>query len=366
MLLPPLGAPADALDTPALCLDLDVFEANARRVGGACRAHGVGWRPHAKGHKSPLVARWLLEAGALGATCAKLGEAEVLAAGGIRDLLIANLIVGPHKLARLQALRRIADPIVCVDHADQVAQLSAAFAGEPAPLRVILEVDIGLHRAGVAPGAPAVALARRVAAAPGLSFSGIMGYEGHLLTIADQEQKAREIAAALRLLVQTRSELADASLPCPIVSCAGTGSYVHALACPGITEVQAGGAVFMDAFYREQCQVRDLDYALTVVATVVSRPAPERAVIDAGRKTMNVEFQKALVLDRPGVTVGRLSAEHCELALAPDAHSLKIGDRLRIVPGYADLSVNLHDELYGFRGGKLERVIPIAARGRVQ
>jgi D-serine deaminase-like pyridoxal phosphate-dependent protein len=363
---PAIGATKDDLDTPALCLDLDVMESNIRAMAANCKRRGVAWRPHSKGHKSSLIARAELAAGALGVTCAKLGEAEVMAAGGVRDMLIANLVVGPHKVKRLVELRRKADPIVCVDHIDQVEPISRAFAAAGLTLRLLIEVDIGLGRVGVAPGEATVLLARQIQELPGVTLAGIMGYEGHLLTLPDPEDKQRQIHAALDKLIETKRMLEQAGIACPIVSCAGTGSYLIAIEHPGITEVQAGGAIFMDAFYRHKCLVPDLGYALTVLVTVVGRPAPERAIIDAGRKTMNVEVHTPLVLGREGIRVDRLSAEHGQLHLDPIAQDLKIGDRLEIIPGYADLTVALHDQIYGFRRGKLEQVIAVEARGRLQ
>ena len=361
----PLGIAKAELDTPALCLDLDVLERNIAAVAETCRRHGVGWRPHAKGHKVPSIARAELAAGALGVTCAKLAEAEVMAAGGVRDILIANLIVGPQKLRRLVELARHADPLVCIDHLDQAVPLSQAMSAAGLRVRVLIEVDIGLARVGVAPGEPTLALARELQALPGLELAGIMGYEGHLLTVPECEGKADKIARALGTLVETRGALVASGIACPIVSCAGTGSYLHSVRQPGITEIQAGGAVFMDAYYRHKCQVSELDFALTVVSTVVSRPAPGRAIIDAGRKTMHGDFQPPQVLGRDDVRIARLSAEHGELALDPSAQKLKIGDRLELVPGYADLTTVLHDQFYCFRDGRLVDVWPIEARGKL-
>lgn len=361
-----LGCSPDDIDTPYLCLDLDVMEANIRRMAEVCKQNKVAWRPHAKGHKNAAIAQAQVAAGALGSTCAKLGEAEVLAAGGVRDLLIANMLVGPHKVRRLVELRKIADPIATVDHLDQVTPIAQAMQAAGLKCRVIIEVDIGLHRVGVAPGEPTVALARQIAALPGVEFAGIMGYEGHLLTLADPADKRKQINAALDLLSETKRQLLAAGLPCPIVSCAGSGSYWISAEHPDITELQAGGAIFMDAFYREKCGVPDLQYALTIPVTIVSRSAPDRAIIDAGRKTLNIEVATPLVAGRSDVRVRRLSAEHGELELDPSAQGLKIGDRLRLVPGYEDLTVALHDKFYCFRNNKLVEVRRIEARGLVR
>ncbi|MCA9163628.1 MAG: DSD1 family PLP-dependent enzyme [Planctomycetales bacterium] len=364
---PPLiGCTKADLDTPALYVDLDAFEFNVRTMSEACRARGVDWRPHSKCHKSSAIARELVEAGAIGVTCAKLGEAEVMAGGGVTDLLIANLIVGPHKVARLVELRKIADPIVCIDHIDQARPISDAMQAAGLRQRVILEVDIGLGRVGVAPGEATLTLAKQVVQLPGLHFAGIMGYEGHLLTLPDANEKRSQIHAALNILRDMKQLLEQNDIACPIVSCGGSGSFYQSLDHDGITELQAGGAMFMDEFYRHQCQLAELRDALFLIVTVVSRPTPERAIIDAGRKTMNMEVAMPKVLGRDDIHIERLSAEHGQLRLEPSAQDLRIGDRLEIVPGYGDLTTVLHDRFYGFRGDRLEKIWPLEARGRLQ
>jgi D-serine deaminase-like pyridoxal phosphate-dependent protein len=363
---PELGSTIDQIDTPALCIDLDLLQGNIRRMAEFCRQHGVAWRPHAKSHKSPDIARLQIEAGAIGITCAKLGEAEVMAEAGIRDLLIANELAGPIKMRRLAALCQQADPIATVDHIDQVVPMSQAVVAAGGKLRVIVEVDIGLNRTGVAPGEPAVRLGEFIARQPGLELAGIMGYEGHLLLIEDQQQKKREIEAAIAQLVATRDDFLRAGLPCPIVSAGGTGSYAITAACPGVTELQAGGLIFMDMFYRTRCQISEFDYAIKLLTTVVSRPAPERAIIDAGRKTHIVDVAPPMVIGREDIRCTRLSAEHGWLELAPSASDLRIGDRLELIPGYTDFTNVLHDEFYVFRGGKLVAIWPLAGRGKIR
>ncbi len=366
MELPQLGSHKNELDTPALCVDLDVMEANLTAMVASCREHGVGWRPHTKCHKSPVIAHKVIDAGAIGITCAKLGEAEVMAAGGVQDILIANLIVGAQKVARLVQLRRMADPVVCIDHIDQARPISDAMAAAGLCLRVILEVDIGLHRVGVLPGKPSVALARQVAALPGITLAGIMGYEGHLLCIEDQDEKAQAISAALTVLTDTAEMLTEHGLPCQIVSCGGTGSFKFAITHAGITDVQAGGGMFMDAFYRHKCQVTDWGHALTVVATIVGRPTPSRAIVDSGKKTMDGNTHPPLLLARDDIRVESLSAEHGTLHLEPTAQSLKIGDRLEFIPGYSDMTCVMHDHFLGFRNDRLEVIWPLEGRGRLQ
>jgi D-serine deaminase-like pyridoxal phosphate-dependent protein len=201
---------------------------------------------------------------------------------------------------------------------------------------------------------------------PGLELAGVMGYEGHLLLIEDADEKSRRITEALGTLVGVKDDLLRAGLPCPIVSCGGTGSFEIAVAQPGITEVQAGGLIFMDAFYRNRCHVPRFNYALSILATVVSRPAPDRAIIDAGRKTMNMELHLPLIAGRDDIHVVNLSAEHGILRLDPSAQNLKIGERLEIIPGYGDFTTLLHERFHACRGERVEEVWPIAARGRLQ
>ena len=366
MPFPSLGTHKDELDTPALCIDVDAFDANVADCLALCRKHGVAWRPHAKCHKSPDVARRLLDAGAMGLTCAKLGEAEVFAAAGIPELLVANMIAGPRKVERLVALRRKADPIICLDDLAQAEPISRAMHDAGQRVRAILEIDIGLNRVGVQPGKPALELARRVSDLAGIELAGIMGYEGHLLLVEDQKEKAAKIRAALKLLTETSQAMKAAGLPCPIVSCGGTGSLPFAVKHSGITEIQAGGVIFMDAFYRNQCQIKDFRYALFLIATVVSRPAPERAIIDAGRKAINKEVGPPLIAGRSDIHVDRLSAEHGELKLDAAAQSLRIGDRLELIPGYGDLTTVLHNQFYVLQQDRLVDIWPLTARGRLE
>lgn len=363
---PEIGCSIDDLDTPALCIDIDALEGNMRRMVELCRRHGVAWRPHSKAHKSPEIARRELDAGALGITCAKLGEAEVMAGAGIEGILVANMVVGPWKMRRLTELLRHADPILTVDHEAQLGPLNAAAEAAGAQLKTIIEVDVGLHRAGVAPGEASVNLARHVAGMPHLRLEGIMGYEGHLLLLEDAQEKEHQIREAMAVLVATRDALLAAGLPCPIVSAGGTGSVVTTVTCPGVTEVQAGGLIFMDAFYRTRCNVSQFDYALRLVTTVVSRPSPERAIIDAGRKSHNAEVAPPFIPGRDDIKYVRLSAEHGQLELAPSAQDLRVGDRLVLIPGYSDFTNVLHDEFYAFRQGKLEGIWPLAGRGKIR
>ena len=354
------------LDTPTLCIDLDLLESNIRRMSDFIRQHGMNWRPHAKCHKTPAIALKEIAAGAIGVTCAKVSEAEVLAAAGIRDILIANMIVGQPKWERLAALCRSANPVVACDHFAQVEPLAAICARNGVTCRVIIELNIGLDRVGSRPGRDTFDLAEAISKLKGVEFVGIMGYEGHLLRIDDPSEKRQKIREAMSVLADCADKLRRDGLRCDIVSAGGTGSYQFAAACPGITELQAGGGIFADPFYQEQCHVGGLDSALTVLATVVSRPTLDRAVLDSGRKTLNPDVQLPIIKGWPDAQVKRLSAEHCELTLGPQSQNLKIGDKVELIVGYADFTTPLHDQFCGFRGNRLEVVWPILGRGKLQ
>lgn len=350
------------LDTPALCLDLDVFEKNVRFMVETCRRCGIDWRPHAKCHKSSIIANHLVSAGAVGVTCATIDEAEEMAAGGVQDLLIANMVAGQRKIDRLIQLSRMANPMVCIDHLQQAASISTQAVQRDTKVRVLVELDIGLQRVGVNPGDIALDLVKDIRQLPGIRFAGVMAYEGHLLTIEDPDDKVLKIRKAIQLAVDTKSQIEQAGITCPIVSCGGTGSFPITSRIAGVTELQAGGAIFMDMFYRQQCQIKELDHALTVAATVVSRPAADRAVIDAGRKSMNIEIHVPQVANMKGVTVHSLSAEHGVLSLEKDAPDLPIGSQIQVIPGYADLTVALYDHFFALRDGCVAKIIPIGKR----
>jgi D-serine deaminase-like pyridoxal phosphate-dependent protein len=353
------------VDTPALLLDLGAMERNVERMTSVFRSTGVGWRPHTKAIKVPALAHKLLQAGALGITCAKLGEAEVMAAAGIRDILIANQIVGPSKIARLVNLLAHADVIVAVDSLENVEHLDRAARQVGHRVRVVIELDIGMHRAGVLPGDSAVALAQSIHACPGLRFAGLMGWEGQTVKIGDPTDKQRAIAASVKLLTDTADLLRQAGLPVDIVSCGGTGTYQFTASLPGITEIQAGGGIFCDLYYHDVMQVNH-EYALTVLATVTSRPTPTRIICDAGKKTMSSDAASPRpLIDTPVQSVS-LSAEHARIDLGEPAAAPGIGDRVEFIVGYTDTTTMLHDELHATRDGRLEVVWPILGRGKLR
>lgn len=354
------------LDTPALCIDLDIMEANIAKMMAYMAERGKQWRPHVKCHKTPAISWKQIRAGAIGVTCAKVSEAEVFANAGISDILIANLIVGTKKLERVAALCRSADPIVACDHYIQAEMLSKVCVERGVKCRTIIEVDVGLERAGIKPGHDTLELAQGMDRLPGIELAGIMGYEGHLLQIEDQAEKRMKIFDAMEILGQTRDAMTKSGLNCEIVSAGGTGSYQITSDVACVTELQAGGGTFAEPLYLEKCHVEELESAVTVLATVASRPVLGRAILDIGRKTLHPDFILPKVKGIPGAEVLALSAEHCKVKLSDEARNLKIGDKIELYPGYNDFTTILHENFYGFRGDRLELVWPILARGKLQ
>jgi D-serine deaminase-like pyridoxal phosphate-dependent protein len=358
-----VGRQKARLDTPALWVDLDLMEGNIRALARFFREAGVGWRPHTKGIKVPAIAHKLLAADAVGVTCAKLGEAEVMASAGVKDILVANQVVGEAKVTRLAHLRRYADVMVAVDSLANAQEISTAAADAGVVVRVLIEVNVGMDRCGVAPGGPVVALAGDVAALPGIDLAGLMGWEGHVVGIEDPEEKRRRCQEAVGALLRSVEMCRAAGFPVPIVSCGGSGTYAITARMEGVTEIQAGGAVFTDLTYRSYGV--NLDPSLFLSATVVSRPAPTRAVVDAGRKAMNYGGILSQPRDVPGTRLVELNAEHGILALDGPEVPVKVGDKMDFVVGYSDNTVYLHDRLFGVRGGKVEVAWDIQGRGKL-
>ena len=351
------------LDTPALLVDLNRVERTISEMAAFFRGHGVGWRPHTKGQKVPEIAHMEIEAGALGITCAKLGEAEVMADAGVRDILIANQVVGRRKAERLAALLDRADVVVAVDSIANGEELGAAAQARGKRLRVIVEVDNGMQRAGVPPGEPTLELARRLSALPGLRFCGVMAWEAHCLG-RPMDERRRCCEEAVGALVATARQCREAGLDAAIVSCGGTGTFRITAGIEGVTEIQAGGGIFSDVLY-ESWGV-DHPLALTVMSTVTSRPVPQRIITDAGRKAMSIDIATPRPIGLENVEKIALSAEHGVVTLSQPNTSLEVGDKLEWVVGYGDTTVFLHDEMVATRGDRVEATWPVLARGKIK
>jgi D-serine deaminase-like pyridoxal phosphate-dependent protein len=360
-----IGTPVDELDTPALLLDLPAFERNVASMAAFFAGKPASLRPHSKTHKCPQIALRQLEAGAIGITCAKVSEAEVMAGAGIRDILVANQVPGHSKIGRATELAKRCDLMVAVDDPENVRQLAQASAAKGVELRVLVEVDVGMGRCGVQPGQPALDLARQVDKAAGLKLEGLMAYEGHLVMVEDPGERARKVRASLEPLADTVALLERDGLPVPVVSSGGTGTYDITGTLPFVTEIQSGSYVLMDSKYRTIQP--GFEPSLTVLTTIVSRPVPDRIVVDAGLKSMTTEFGWPLPLDVQGLTVSYLSEEHGKLDLAePGQFDGRPGDRIRFMPSHCCTTVNLHEAFYVIQDGRLVDIWPIAARGCAQ
>ena len=363
-----IGAPLAAIDTPALIVDLDALERNIARMAASCRAAGVALRPHAKTHKCPAIARLQVAAGAVGQCCQKVGEAEALVRGGIRDVLVSNEIVGGAKLRRLAALAQEATIGLCFDDAEQVAAASQAAVEAGVELGALVEIEVGMQRCGIAAGQPACDLARRIADAPGLRFRGLQAYHGAAQHLPELAQRERAIDGAVAAVRATLAALDRGGLACAVVSGAGTGTFALEGASGLWTELQAGSYVFMDTEYAriEGADGRpyaEFEHSLFVLASVMSVPAADRPIVDAGLKSYSGEKGLPWVHGRPGVDVVGVSDEHSKLALGPGAAPLRLGDQVMLIPGHCDPTVNLHDWYVGVRDGRVEALWPITARG---
>lgn len=352
------------VDTPFLWVDLDVLEANIALMFEYTRKAGVNWRPHFKGNKTPAIAHMLLRAGAIGLTCAKLGEAEVLAAAGVQDMLIANQVVGAQKYTRLANLCRTTDVKVAVDSTATLAGLNAAAEEKGVRIGVVVELNTGMERAGVQPGAPTLELARAVHSYPGLALRGLMTWEGHTIGITPEADKRAAIAHSIGLLRTSVELCRQAGLPVEIVSCGGSGTFAVTAHEEGITEIQAGGVIFNDMTYA-RVNVPTAN-ALFVHTVVTSRPAPNRIIVDGGFKTMPRWNNAPKPLGIDGVAEIACSAEHGIITLDHDDDAIAVGDRLDFIPGYGDTTVFLHDEIYALRNDVVEAVWPVAARGELR
>jgi len=371
MLQPPPAQPGmreDEVDTPALLIDLDAFEANLDTMAALLAAAGVKLRAHAKTHKSPVIARLQIARGAVGQCTQKVSEAEVLAWGGITDILVSNEVVGAAKLARLAALQGIAQVAVCADHPAHVAAIEAAARDAGTRLSVLVEIDVGGGRCGVPPGPEAVELARAIAASPHLRFGGLQAYHGGAQHLRRPEERQAAIAGAADGVRRTVEQLRQQGLDCPIIGGAGTGTFPYEAASGVYTEMQAGSYVFMDADYGRNLDgngnpVGTFRQSLFVLATVISAPVPGRAVVDAGHKAVAVDTGLPLVWQRPELRCVSASDEHFKIEFATETTAPAIGEKLRLVPGHCDPTVARHDWYVGVRRGRVECLWPIAARG---
>ena len=363
------GTPIEALDTPCLLVDLDRVEANIQRWQATIAASGVDLRPHVKTHKSPELAQLQLAAGAAGITVAKVGEAEVFTAHGCRDIFIAYPVVGTAKWRRAAALAQGCRLIVGVDSLVGAQGLSAAAVAVGTTILVRVEIDTGLNRSGIAPG-QAVELCRQILQLPGLELDGIFTFRGDNFPGSADRSVAELGREEGELMVALGEELRSAGIPIRSISVGSTPTARAAAQAPGITEVRPGTYIFSDYMQAEAGNVSYDEVALSILCTVVSRPAPDKATVDGGSKTFSGDivperrklkgYARAVGMD---AFVESMSEEHGVVRLGPGA-DMQVGDRVAFYPIHVCPTVNLSDELIGVRNGVVERVLPILARGK--
>ncbi|WP_374433192.1 3-hydroxy-D-aspartate aldolase BhcC [Tabrizicola sp.] len=359
------------IQTPCLILDLDALERNIVKMGGYAKAHGMRHRVHGKMHKSVDVAK-LQErlGGAVGVCCQKVSEAEVFARGGIKDVLVSNQVRDLAKIDRLARLPKLGSrTIVCVDDVTNVADLSEAAVRHGTQLEVFVEIDCGAGRCGVKTPEEVVAIAKAVAAAPGLKFTGIQAYQGAMQHMDKYEDRKAKLDAAIAQVKACVDALEAAGLKPELVSGGGTGSYYFESNSGVYNELQCGSYAFMDADYGRildkdgrRIDRGEWENALFILTSVMSHVKADKAIVDAGLKAQSVDSGLPVIFGRDDVKYVKCSDEH---GVVEDPQGvLKVNDKLRLVPGHCDPTCNVHDWYVGVRNGKVESVWPVSARGK--
>ncbi|MHA7874359.1 3-hydroxy-D-aspartate aldolase BhcC [Roseivivax sp.] len=365
------GMSADEIQTPCLVLDLDALERNIKKMGDYARAHGMRHRVHGKMHKSVDVAKLQVElGGACGVCCQKVSEAEVFARGGITDVLVSNQVRDPQKIDRLARMPKLgARTICCVDDLANVAELSAAAEKHGTEIECLVEIDCGAGRCGVTTTPAVIEIAEAIDAAPGLKFAGIQAYQGAMQHLDSYEDRKAKIDVAVAMVKDAVDGLKDKGLTCDIVGGGGTGSYYFESNSGVYNELQCGSYAFMDADYGrildaegKRIDQGEWENAMFLLTQVMSHAKAEKAICDAGLKAQSVDSGLPVIFGRTDVEYVKCSDEHG--VIADPEGVLKVGEKLRLVPGHCDPTANVHDWYVGVRGGKVETLWPVSARGK--
>ncbi|MBE9640380.1 3-hydroxy-D-aspartate aldolase BhcC [Salipiger mangrovisoli] len=365
------GMDAADIQTPCLVLDLDALERNIRKMGDYARAHNMRHRVHGKMHKSVDVAKLQMRlGGAVGVCCQKVSEAEVFVRGGIKDVLVSNQVRDPRKIDRLARLPKLgARIIVCVDDLANVAELSEAAQRHGTTIECFIEIDCGAGRCGVTTSEAVVQIALAIDAAPGLEFTGIQAYQGAMQHLDSYEARRDKLNVAITQVKEAVAALEAVGLKPELVSGGGTGSYYFESNSGVYNELQCGSYAFMDADYG---RIRDKDgnridngeweNAFFILTQVMSHAKSDKAICDAGLKAQSVDSGLPVVFGRTDVEYVKCSDEHG--VISDPSGVLKVGDKLKLVPGHCDPTANVHDWYVGVRGGKVEALWPVSARGK--
>ncbi len=350
------------IDTPALILDLKLLEHNIKLMSDFSSRVKAELRPHVKAHRTPMIAQKQVEAGAKGITCAKVSEAEVMIEHGLKDIFIANQVVGENKIARLIRLAKKGKVSVAVDSVTNARSISRLASDKGMKIEVLIEVDIGTHRCGLKPGRPVLELAKEIQRLQGVELRGLMGYEGFAGSIIDFEDRKKACTDALESMIRTRDLLEDARIDVEVVSLGSTGTYRISGSYPGVTEIRPGSYVLSSV--KHQRIVPEFEVAFTLLSTVISRPSEDRAVIDAGRNAISYDQGLPLVRGLEGVELVKLYDEHGVLKIRNRKVELEVGDKIELIPTHPCTTVALHDKMFCIDEGILEDIWNIATRGK--
>lgn len=359
------------IDTPALIIDLDAFEANIARMAANVKGFGLRLRAHSKTHKCAEIARRQVAAGAIGVCCQKVGEAEVMVEGGVQDVYVTNEVWGAKKLARLAELAKTATISICVDDAQNVRDLGAAAREAGVTLNVYVEIDVGAGRCGVEPGEAGAELAAIVDAEDGLKFAGLQAYQGSAQHIRTINERGAAIGSACDQVKATLDALSARGLSAETVTGAGTGSFRFEATSGLYHELQCGSYIFMDADYAQN-QGQDggafdeFKHSLYVLATVMSATKPGGVIIDAGHKALGNDQGMPWVADIPGASYSRPSDDHGKIDTSEAARDAVLGEKIRLIPGHCDPTVNLYDWYVVVQEGRVVDLWEIGARGAIR
>lgn len=363
-----VGDPISEIDTPALIVDLDALEANIAQMAEALEVGGTRLRPHSKSHKCPAIARMQIAAGAVGVCCQKVSEAEAMIDGGIENVLITNQIVGRRKLNRLAALCRRASVSVCVDDTENIYELNAAAERFNTTIPVLVEIDVGGHRCGVMPGIEAVALAQIIADGKNLRFAGLQAYQGKAQHFRTYKERQQSINSSVESVRETVELLNSNNLVCQIVGGGGTGTYEFEARSGVYNEIQAGSYIFLDFDYNRNMDadgnpISEFENSLFVLTTVMSRAVSGQVVLDAGLKAFSVDSGLPSPVDFTDLEFTGVSDEHSVLGISSIADGPSYGEKIRLIPGHCDPTVNLYSWLVGVRSDVVECLWPVSAQG---
>jgi len=361
-----IGMAVEEVDTPCLLIDLDAFERNVKRMAGFIEERGLRLRAHAKTHKSANIANYQIAHGAVGVCCQKVSEAEALVNGGVRDVLVSNQVITAPKIERLAAMATQARVLVCVDDLNNIDDLNTAAIHYNTTIEVLVEMDVGAGRCGVQPGEPVLPLARRVAASAGLRFAGLQAYQGKAQHMHDYGERKAKIDQAVAEVARTIELLKAEGLHCDIVAGAGTGTFRFEGTSGVYNELQCGSYIFMDADYQrvrmqDGRNLDEFENSLFIYTTVMSKTKVEKAICDAGLKAQSVDSGLPVIFGREDIEYIGASDEHG--VISDPSNVLKLGDKLRLVPGHCDPTVNVHDWFVGIRHDRVESIWPVTARG---